>query len=244
MNLTIDIGNTISKFAVFKDKVLLIRDFIDGEPGEAFFKNIQNTYPGLRNSIISSVKHVDPQLINLLRKKFNLLELTPSTPLPVKKLYAAPETLGQDRLAGVIGATGHFPASNILSIDAGTCITYDFINDRNEYIGGAISPGLKMRFRALNNFTAKLPLAEPDDNYNSLIGITTETSILSGVQHGTLAEIEGIIDRYASSYENLKILLTGGDSDFFVKRLKKTIFVAPNLVLEGLNEILEYNVQK
>ncbi len=244
MNLAIDIGNTVSKLAIFKGKELFSKMVVEGKPNEALYAELKNDNPGLHHVILSSVKNTDQQTIVFLKKSFHLLELSAQTLLPINNLYTAPETLGNDRIAGVVGATKYFPNNNILVIDAGTCITYDFINSDNEYLGGSISPGLEMRFQALHTFTARLPLIKPDENVDEVIGNSTEKSIVSGVQIGMVAEIEGIIKKYESHYRNLKILLTGGNSNFFVKKLKNPIFAAPDLVLEGLNEILDYNVQK
>lgn len=244
MNLTIDIGNTISKLAVFKGKELFFKILVEGEPDEGLFADLKNKYPLLRNVILSSVKDTNQKTIAFLKENFLLLELNAETLVPVKNLYATPGTLGKDRIAGVVGGQRYFPKMNILVIDAGTCITYDFINLNTEYLGGSISPGLDMRFKALNTFTAKLPLVKPDEKFGELIGDTTEKSILSGVQEGMIAEVEGIMHQYQSRYKDVKIVLTGGNTDFFVKKLKNPIFAAPDLVLEGLNEILEYNVER
>ena len=128
-------------------------------------------------------------------------------------------------------------------IDAGTAITYDFINDKNEYIGGNISPGLKLRFRALYHFTDKLPLMEPK-NYNQLYGLSTEEAILAGVQNGMIYEVDKTIEKFKEFYSNLKVIITGGDAEFFDKKLKYSFFVHFNLVALGLNRILEYNGEK
>jgi type III pantothenate kinase len=149
--------------------------------------------------------------------------------------------LENDRLAAAIAGATLYPGSNVLVIQAGTCITYEFINAQGEYIGGAISPGIQMRYKAMNTFTGKLPLIE-HKKFDGLIGQTTEESILSGVNNGILAEVDGIINAYKSQYPDLTIILSGGDADFFVKQLKNSIFAVPNIVLKGLNIILDFNV--
>lgn len=162
--------------------------------------------------------------------------------LPFKNLYGTPETLGADRVAAVAGAFALFPRKNCLVIDTGTCITYDFLDFDGNYQGGGISPGLQMRFRALNQFTAKLPLVEKVDE-TELIGTDTRHSILSGVLHGTVAEVEGIITKYRQKHGELQVIMCGGDTKFFESKLKEHIFAVANLVLIGLNRILLYNIK-
>jgi type III pantothenate kinase len=172
------------------------------------------------------------------RKKFILRH---TLPLPITNHYATPATLGVDRLAGACGARQMFPGSNCLVIDAGTCITYDFLDAGGSYLGGGISPGLHMRFQAVHTFTKKLPLVQAVDNIN-LIGNSTEQCIQSGVIHGVLEEVQGIIRQYREKFEDLKVILCGGDTHFFENQLKASIFAVPELVLSGLNSILIYNV--
>ncbi|MDA9313033.1 type III pantothenate kinase, partial [Vicingaceae bacterium] len=154
----------------------------------------------------------------------------------------SPDTLGKDRIAAVAGAQGQFPNQNTLVIDAGTCVTYDFLTAEGDYLGGAISPGVQLRLQAMNDYTSKLPLLkwEGADNPQS-IGDTTITSMLSGAVNGLISEMRGFIESYEKQYKSLKIVITGGDSNFFVKELKNGIFADPNLVLKGLNDILIYN---
>ncbi len=240
MNLTIDIGNTNTKIALFeKDKIIMT-----GIYEEFTFRqlnDLNNKYK-FRNVILSSVIINDFLVKDLQLDLYNFVELTYKTPLPVKNLYKSPETLGNDRLAAVTGANKIFPDNTVLVIDAGTAITYDIITSDAEYTGGNISPGLKMRFHALNTFTDKLPLLHEHDKYGDF-GSTTEDAIISGVQKGIIYEIEGYISHAARQFNDLKIILTGGNAKFFDKMLKKRIFVEPNLVFIGLNTILEYNVR-
>ncbi|MDQ3192959.1 MAG: type III pantothenate kinase, partial [Bacteroidota bacterium] len=160
--------------------------------------------------------------------------------------YLSPETLGKDRLAAVAGASLVFPNVNVLVIDAGTCIKYDFINNKSEYLGGGISPGIKMRYAALNNFTQKLPLLEPIKEVTLLSGNTTISSIHSGVQLGALSEVKEIINLYLEKYIKITVILTGGDMEFFkpVMSGKNNIFADSFLIHKGLNHILSYNAAK
>ena len=128
----------------------------------------------------------------------------------------------------------------MLVIDAGTCITYDLINSKKEYLGGSISPGIQMRYNALHQFTSQLPLLESVDTA-MLTGVNTEESIHSGIINGVFVEIDGIIQRYTNQYPDIKVIVTGGNAKFFDKGLKNTIFAKPNLLMEGLNKILDYN---
>jgi type III pantothenate kinase len=168
------------------------------------------------------------------------MELSALTNIPVTNFYKTPDTLGKDRLAGIVAAHSLYVKENVLVIDAGTCITYDLITTKGEYYGGSISPGLNMRFKALHTFTEKLPLVSLL-NFEELIGTDTNTSILSGVINGLIAETDAIIERYKELYSALKIIICGGDAQFLVDRLKNSIFAVPELVLIGLNEILDYN---
>jgi type III pantothenate kinase len=140
----------------------------------------------------------------------------------------------------VSAASKLYPSQNVLVIDAGTCITFDIINSENEYLGGAISPGLQMRYQAMNTFTENLPLLEPEEDVD-LVGNTTIKSMQSGVIFGITSEIDGVISMYNSQFKDLTIILTGGDSQFLCKRLKNSIFANSNFLLQGLNYILEFN---
>jgi len=148
--------------------------------------------------------------------------------------------LGKDRVAAAAAATTIFPGENVLVIDAGTSITYDLITKNGTYLGGGISPGIMMRFKALNTFTGKLPLITEIDDA-PLIGNDTPSSIKSGVLNGVLAEVNGIIDSYSNRFDTLKIIISGGDYKYFDKKLKNSIFATPNIVMQGLLEILKIN---
>jgi type III pantothenate kinase len=236
MNLVIDSGNTAMKVGIFNHQGL-VEKHVFATVGEMRL-GLMDMRP--RNAIISSVKRNAEEIFALIdaNRKFILNQ---DLPIPVKNLYATPATLGVDRLAGVCGARELFPDQNCLVIDAGTCITYDFIDKGGAYHGGAISPGLNMRFEAVHTFTAKLPLV-PSKPDVPLIGNSTETSIQSGVVNGLLAELQGIISQYSQKFENLRVILCGGDARFFENQMKASIFASPELVLIGLNSILNHNV--
>ncbi len=189
---------------------------------------------------MTSTAHYDKEIDDFLERHFFYIRLSHKTELPIINKYATPKTLGKDRLAGVVAASALYAKKNVLVIDAGTCITFDFINNDREYLGGSIHPGITMRFKALNNFTDKLPLIKRSSDFE-LIGNSTEKAILTGVLYAVLKEIQGMIEDYMGKYNDLTIIFTGGDASFFVSRLKNKIFAHPNLVLEGLNEILRYN---
>jgi type III pantothenate kinase len=240
-NLIIDYGNTFVKAAIFEN----------GEPLEVITKPHLEDKDILRwkqkytvqNAILSAVRDVPEEIKNYLKEKFHFLELTHLTPVPVKNLYETPETLGRDRLAAVVAGHDLLGTDNVLVIDAGTCITFDFVDSQGVYHGGGITPGIQMRFNALHTFTARLPLLT-SRKIGVLSGTSTEESILSGVLNGVVAEIDGIIENYMKQYPGLQIIVTGGDVDFFAEKLKSNIFATQNLVLKGLNKILQFNVEE
>lgn len=237
MNLVIDSGNTTLKAGVFVQAELksVHRDIPVGKL-PVLIKTINPDH-----IIISSVSALDLSVPENSHSK-KIIHLSPASPLPVKLLYETPETLGTDRIAGVAGAKLFYPEDNCLVIDTGTCITFNFISKDSCYFGGSISPGIRMRFKALNTFTARLPLVELENSV-SLIGKDTNSSILSGVINGTLAEVTGMIENYRKEFPGLRIIITGGDATFFESKIKESIFVVPDLVLYGLNRILEYNLK-
>lgn len=242
MKLIIDIGNTRVKIAIFDGNELKDYNAIS----VAMLRDELNkiiTKESVKNIVVSSVIKELPECIKRLQAQFNLLVFDANTPVPLKNLYKTTHTLGSDRLAAAVGANHLYPKNDILVIDVGTCIKYNFTNLKGEYLGGAISPGIQMRFKAMHTFTGRLPLVEKDDDYMQLIGATTEDSLLSGVMIGVLAEVNGIMDVYQKQYPQVKFVFTGGDVPFFEKRLKNSIFVEPFLVLKGLNVILDYNVR-
>ncbi len=240
MNLTIDIGNTNTKIAIFENNNIMLAANYKKFAVEQF-RDLKYSRE-ISNIIISSVVISNSIISGLRSMPCNVVEFDYTTPVPVRNAYKTPKSLGNDRLAAVVGANSIFPGNNVFVIDAGTAVTYDIITDGAVYTGGNISPGLAMRFRALNKFTDRLPLLSQDENYPDF-GSTTESAIISGVQKGIIYEMEGYINEAGRKYNNLKVILTGGDAKFFDKMLKKRIFVEPNLICIGLNTILEYNVK-
>ena len=239
MNLVIDIGNTAAKIAVFDGEELID---ISYEPQHSLdsLKEISQRFP-LRQGIIASVISLtDVMLQQLNGLNIRLIHLTAKTPIPINNLYKTPQTLGVDRLAAVIAAHTSSPQQDALVIDAGTCITYDYINKNGDYLGGNISPGVNMRLKALHAFTDKLPLISPEGEILEW-GNTTETAIRAGVIHGIQQEMEGYIRLAEKRSTNLSVFLTGGDSVYFDTIKKNTIFADKYLVLKGLNRILSYN---
>ena len=241
MNFIVDTGNTLTKLAIFHGGEMVAFSSFTGVDAEHIIQFCKaNTF--IENAILSTVKTYPREIDAFLSQHYNAVFFDHHTPVPVVNKYSTPETLGKDRLAGVVGARQLFPASNILVIDAGTAITYDMITETGEYLGGSISPGIGMRYKALHTFTDRLPLLDYYDDAQ-LIGDDTASGIHSGVLNGVVAELEGIIRNYQSAYPDLKIILTGGDHNYFDKRLKIKTFAAPNLVLEGLNLILDFNIE-
>lgn len=241
MNLVIDTGNTLTKLAVFNNSEMVAFTSIASADLEHVIQFCEaNT--NIKNAIFSTVAEQSAEIDAYLANRYNLIVFSHNTPVPIINKYATPLTLGKDRLAAVTGAWQLFATSNCLVIDAGTAVTYDFITSDGEYLGGAISPGIAMRYKALHTFTSRLPLLDYYEDA-ALLGDSTSTSIFSGVLNGATAEMEGIIQRYQSAYPGLKIILTGGDHNYFDKRLKIKTFAAPNLVLEGLNLILNFNIE-
>ncbi len=239
MNLVIDVGNSLAKVAIFDEDQIIFTER-HASIDHAVIDKLLGLFPLVRSCIIGSVKKLPDDTGKWFPAGVRLLIPGPETRFPVKHQYKTFHTLGIDRIASVVAANYLYPGKDILVIEAGTCITCDFIDAGGTYHGGSISPGINLRFRALNTFTDKLPLIEPVAEA-PLTGDTTETSIQSGVINGVKAEIEGIIARYMGNYENLTIILSGGDRDYFDKMLKNNIFAVPNIVLTGLNIILSFN---
>jgi len=240
MNLIIDVGNTLVKFAVFNQGEIVYKNAIQTDQFDETIFKIKSHFNKIEKGIIASVGEASPNGFNFEKMEVPFLQLNHLLNFPFKNKYKTPKTLGVDRIALVSSAAVKFPKSDVLIIDAGTCITYDFINKENEYLGGAISPGLRLRYKSLNDFTVNLPLLsaqKPD----SIIGGTTVDSIHSGVVYGITNEIKASILNYQQQYPDLTVILTGGDGDFLSKQLKNGIFANSNFLLEGLNFILEHN---
>ena len=241
MNLIIDVGNTYIKLAVFQKNELKERWVCERESFLEYHSKVLKSYSEINNVIVSSVGRFTPKQFMEVSKDHFVLELSHEVKLPFKNKYATPTTLGDDRIALVAGAAVQFPKKNVLIIDAGSCITYDFLNTDNEYLGGAISPGVSLRYKALNSFTANLPLLEKEMP-NDFTGDSTVNSIHSGVVNGVIQEIDGFISQYIENYKDLTVILTGGDAHFLRDSLKNDIFANSNFLLEGLNHILEHNL--
>jgi type III pantothenate kinase len=239
LKLIIDFGNTFQKLAVFDGKNLIHKEIFQDLKPESLIDFIEK-YGPFHGIILSSVSNHPLEMEKILSQSGKFILLDSQTPIPVKNLYQTPETLGKDRIAAVTGAWSMFPGQNILAIDAGTCITYDIVTENGEYLGGGISPGIRMRFQAMHTFTEKLPLVEPDD-FDELIGRSTRESLLSGVYNGVTAEIRENIRQYQQKFDELTVILTGGDHQFLYNKLKINIFAVPELVLLGLNDIFDYN---
>jgi type III pantothenate kinase len=240
MLLAIDVGNSRIKVAVFEHNKQIELFIFDPEKSEINFKKILKKYPKAHKAILSSVGKLDSDTEKLIHSTFQTEIVSHKTSFPFTNTYKTPATLGIDRMALAAGAVLSYPKQNRLVIDAGTCITYDFVDEHDNYIGGAISPGLKIRYRSLNNFTEKLPLLEKKE-IDIFIGNSTENSIHSGIINGLCYEIDGFITQYFGKFQDLTIILTGGDTDFLAKRLKNTIFANSNFLLESLNLLSIYS---
>lgn len=242
MNLCIDQGNSGVKLAVFNNDQLLYEDRFP----ELTLEILQELFQkySVQSGILSAVIDLPFEIIQFLTENCSqFIELNHLTPVPVENRYETPETLGKDRLAAVVGAVSLQPDNDLLVIDAGTAITYDFVDAKGAYFGGNIAPGMDLRLKALHVFTGKLPLAEIDVQ-PPLLGVNTISAIQAGVFHGIVFEMNGYIDTLKVKYPKLSIFLTGGGSIFFENNIKSPIFAVKNLVLIGLNRILQFNAQK
>ncbi len=236
-NIVIDQGNSSFKIGVFEGKELM--DVVEYEKRKDVIAFVLGYKPD--QVLLSSVVKKSKKLVKAISETIKVEMLSNKTALPFRNSYATPETLGPDRIAAVAATHDLFKGENCLVIDAGTCITYDIIDNNGVYHGGAISPGVTMRFKALHHFTSKLPLLNKVDSAK-LTGNSTKRSMESGVVNGVIAEANGMIEQYSQNYEALKVVLCGGDSKFFESKLKGHIFAVANLVLIGLNRILLFNI--
>ncbi|HIG89933.1 MAG: type III pantothenate kinase [Flavobacteriaceae bacterium] len=241
MNLIIDAGNTNGKIAVFKHDKIVKVDIVKTSNIIQGINKFTQKYKAINRAIVSNVSINDNHEIKEHLSLQSIYFLSENLKLPFKNQYKSKERLGSDRIALASAAIKHYPNSNVLVIDAGTCITTDFIDKNGNYHGGSISPGIDMRYSSLNNYTSNLP--ELEKNYPSdIIGSSTEDSIHSGIVNGVVFEIRESISEYQRRYEDIKVVLTGGDSVFLSKPLKISIFANRNFLLEGLNFILNLNV--
>ncbi len=242
MNLIIDIGNTFTKIAVFQKAELLQKQQAITADTTRLIKEVLQKFPKIERSILAAVADVSQSTLEVLQKNTKLLLLNAQTKVPFANNYHSQGSLGIDRIALAAASVAQFPKRNVLVIDAGTCITYDLIEKDAIYQGGAISPGIKMRYLALHNFTAKLPLLTKETfEVNNSPAKTTVENIHLGVVQGVVFEIDGFINQYKNQFSNLTVIFTGGDAEFLSKKVKNSIFVPQNFLLQGLNHILEYN---
>ncbi len=241
MNLVLDFGNTCIKAAVFDKQKTLVEKHVFSSPNE-LMSHIQSI-PFIQQCIIGSVTNAHIEASEVLAQKFKTVLFTNQTFIPIQNSYKSARTLGSDRLAVAIGAHSLYPNQNVLSIDAGTCIKYNFVNQQNHYLGGAISPGLSMRLKAMHHYTAALPIIETDLTFHKLVGETTAESMLSGALLGAVAEVEGMVAKYEKEYDNLVVLITGGDGNYLCEQVKKRFFADPDLLIRGLNTILDFNCE-
>ena len=242
MILTVDIGNTRIKGAVFEENTQIDTFFFTKNDFQKKIKNILKTHQKITHLVVASVGDVEKESFLEFKKELNVHFISHKDSFPFFNDYETPQTLGIDRMVLAAGAIFQFPNQNRLVIDAGTCVTFDFIDDKDKYHGGAIAPGLRLRYESLHNFTAKLPLLTLESP-KDLIGKSTSQSIHSGVVNGLVYEIDGFIEEYRARYSNFIIILTGGDTDFLAKRLKNTIFANSNFLLESLNQTFQYKIK-
>ncbi len=240
MNLIIDAGNTSVKLAAFSQGRILMQWQVSNEELPKAVDEAIQTYPGIKQTLIASVVYLDQDQLKSIADKTTLYTINTELKTPFDNQYASPETLGADRIALAAAVVLHYPQQDVLIIDAGSCVTYDMVTKDAVYLGGAISPGLLMRYKSLHHFTDRLPELEPKE-FPDFVGDSTENSIHSGVINGLCREIDGVIGQYESRYPHLTVILTGGDAQFLSNRLKKAIFAHSNFLLEGLNFLLEYN---
>ncbi len=235
MIVALDIGNTRVKGAVFQDFIL--SNVFSADINDLVHK-INAVSPEV--VIISNVSNISDKDLSVKLKGNQLFFVKHTLRFPFNIQYQTPHSLGADRICLIAAAVSRFPAENNLVIDIGTCITYDFVNRANTYLGGAISPGLRMRLKAMHNFTGKLPLLEPE-KIEGFVGDSTKNSMLSGVLNGILLEINGFVDLYQSQYGNINVIMTGGDNSFFADKVKYPIFASDDFIFKGMLEIFRFN---
>lgn len=244
MNLVVDVGNSQVKYALYNagHKLIMsksIHQISFLEELDKLFK----AYPKILNSILSASGKVNEAWLALLQQKTNCIQFSHETPIPIQINYHSPKTLGLDRIALAVSAKHEYPNKNCLVVDLGTCITYDFVSQRGVYEGGAISPGIEMRFKAMHTFTANLPFVkeklEMPKNY---LGKNTTECLKIGVIQAIIHEIEGFTKQYLADYEHLTLVLTGGNAQVLAERVKNSIFANLNFQLAGLYQILIYNI--
>lgn len=241
MNLVVDIGNTLSKVAVFQSDELIDFFVVDALTFDTILQ-FANRYT-ISHFIMATVRSNEDELFSLLSSRYKGINLTLTTPIPVSLGQYASNTLGVDRIALLVAANKMFANQNCLIIGCGSCITYNYLTKNGVFLGGAISPGINMRLKAMHQLTGKLPLVDWDgESLPVEIANSTNVSLLSGAINGAIYEMDEVINRYNSTLKHeLNIILSGGDAKFFEKELKNSIFAHANFVLYGLNEILQFN---
>ncbi len=240
MHLVIDVGNTQIKIAVFEQNTAV--EYLTANQNELLstIKALKIKYPNIQKAIVASVVNLENTILSSLKNSIEIQYLTKESKFPFINTYSTPNTLGIDRMVLAAGAVLEYPKQNRLVIDIGTCITYDFIDENNNYLGGAISPGIRLRYESMNQKTAKLPSLTKKKPLH-FIGNSTESCMHSGVVNGIALEMDGFIELYKAQYTNFITILTGGDSDFLAMRLKNTIFANSNFLLKSLNQTFQYN---
>ncbi|MBX2888450.1 MAG: type III pantothenate kinase [Ferruginibacter sp.] len=238
ITLCLDFGNTRKKAAIFYNQEIKEIEVLEGAMPEEI-KNIFKKYRP-QYVILSSVVNHNEEIENFLRNNTHFHRLGNHSKMNFLLPVSKSETVGADRLAMAAAAVHFFPGKNNLIIGLGSCITYNFINQYNQFLGGAISPGKEMRFRAMHEFTAKLPLVEQQAHF-PLTGYDTRTNLLSGVLNGIASEIDGMIEKYEEKYGNFNVVLTGGDIGYFATRLKYRIFADPDFLFKGMYAISKLN---
>ena len=240
MKLVLDIGNTLGKLVVYGQENEVFRAQFELGEMHLVLIDLFFDFPKIKQTILCSVVSIEPQIQLFLKEKTILLEVNSEMRLPFENRYETPETLGADRIGLVAATVFMYPGKNCLVVDAGSCVTYDFISSDGIYRGGAISPGLQMRFKAMHEHTNKLPLVTLKEEFIAL-GANTQNSILAGAVNGLVFEIEGWQSSLGRTHEDLTLILTGGDAQFLSKRLKNTIFAHSNFLVQGLRQLLDYN---
>ncbi|NNF02002.1 MAG: type III pantothenate kinase [Bacteroidia bacterium] len=242
MQVIVDVGNSRSKIALFHDKKWSMFSFTHSELDRKALEKIIQSHSMPSSAIIASVAEYDSQIDELLRSIAPLFKFDSSLKIPIPLNYRTPLTLGNDRLANACALFDRYTGDAAVAIDCGTCIKFDMVDASGKYLGGSISPGIKMRFSVLSEQTAQLPNLEIDSKVQ-LIGDSTVKSIQSGVLNGVISEIDGMIQQYESLFPGIKKVLTGGDAELLAGKLKSSIFVAPNLTMLGLKVILDHNLK-
>ncbi|RZJ71601.1 type III pantothenate kinase [Flavobacterium sp.] len=241
MVLTIDIGNTRTKGAVFEGNAVLEQFVTPEKEWQNKVSEILDLYPKVDDLVVSSVGKTQIEHLENFKNRVKIHFISHESKFPFVNLYETPKTLGIDRMVLSAGAVLQFPKQNRLVIDAGTCVTYDYIDEDDNYLGGAISPGIRLRYEALHEYTARLPLLEREIPSGD-IGNSTAQAIHSGVVNGVVKEIDGFVNSWTSGRSNFIIILTGGDALFLAGQLKNIIFANPNFLLESLNQTFQFSL--